>query len=168
MAYCLAIKNGNDYKILDISMLEGFRRISKFKNYNSYSLEEIDIFTSSFDNEVSLKEYLYNNGIIDSDDITKDISIRSKNKEKLVKVDYGLVYEGNKKYLDVYYLRSSILKRVNDYEFLNKLLARYRNSYCNNENIALIRNIMLGNNSGPMYKVLEDFIICEIYLISKL
>lgn len=163
MAYCLTIKNGNDYKLLDISMLDRFNRMSRFRNSNSYSLEEIDLFTSSFDNEISFREYLYNNGVITSDEITKDISIRMKKDGKLVKVDYGLVYSDNKKYLDIYYLRSSILKRACDYEFLNKLLARYRNSYSNNENIALIRNIMLGNNNLSMYKVLEEFIICEIY-----
>lgn len=163
MAYCLTIRENNNFRLLDISLLDGFERLSKFKDCNSYSLNEIDKFTSCFDNEIAFRKYLYNNGIIRIDEITKDISIRMKNKEKLVKVDYGLVFSDSKKYFDEVYLKAIILRRQNDYEFLNKLLARYRNSYCNNENIAIIRNIMLGNNNNNMYRVLSDFVFNEIY-----
>lgn len=163
MAYCLTIKSGNNFRLLDISLLNYFTRLSKFKDSSSYSLNEIDKFTSYFDNEISFREYLYNSDIITIDEITKDLSIRMKKDGKLIKVDYGLVFSDVKKYFDEIYLKAYILSKQNDYVFLNKLLARYRSSYCNNENIALIRNIMLGNNNCSMYKALNDFIFNEIY-----
>ena len=77
MAYYLTIqKNRNRYKEINISLLEEFKRISKFKN--GYSLEEIDYFTSLFDDEVHFKEVLLDKGLISSEDITKEISIRQK------------------------------------------------------------------------------------------
>ena len=163
MAYCLTIKNGNNFRLLDISSLTYFDRLSKFKDKYSYSLNEIDKFTSYFDNEIYFREYLYNSGIITLDEITKDLSIRMKSKDKLVKVEYGLVFSDVKKYFDEVYLIASILSKQNDYVFLNKLLARYRNSYSNNENIALIRNIMIGNSNISIYRVLSDFVFNEIY-----
>jgi len=163
MEYCLTVKSGKKFGLLDISLLGYFMRLSKFKDGYSYSLNEIDNFTSYFENDVVFRKYLYDNNIITFDEITKDISIRMKSKKKLVKVEYGLVFSDVKKYFDEVYLKASILSKQNDYDFLNKLLARYRNSYCNNENIALIRNIMIGNSNMSIYRVLSGFAFNEIY-----
>ena len=57
MAYYLTVKDKKNYKLLDIASLEEFKRLSKFKN-NSYSLEEIDLFTSHFLSEIELKTKL--------------------------------------------------------------------------------------------------------------
>ena len=53
MAYYIVIKDKDNYRKLDISNMKEFTRISKFKN--GYSLEELDLFTSKFNNEVELK-----------------------------------------------------------------------------------------------------------------
>ena len=133
MAYYIVIKNNKDYRKIDISSLKEFTRVSRFKN-DCYSLEELDLFTSKFNDIIDLKEVLYENNLINNDEILSDISIRIKSNNKLVK------------------------------DYLNKLISYYRNSSCNNENIAKIRWILLGNSDEiDLYNVINDFIIKEIF-----
>lgn len=163
MAYYLTIKDKNNYKKLDISSMKEFTRTSKYKN-DRYSLEELDLFTSCFNDEIELKRSLFKQNIIPLEDITNDISIRIKIKDKLEKVKYNLVYKDTYKYLDVIYLKSVLNILSGNKEFLNKLIAYYRNSFCNNENIAKIRWILLGNDGGELNinSVINDFIIKEV------
>lgn len=162
MAYYLTIKRNNEYKKLDLSSLEEFERKSCFKNF-AYSLEEIDCCTSSFDDEISFKEKLYEKGIIEFDDITRELSIRKTSKGDLYKVMYGIVYSGDSKYLDYDYLKMKILSLQNDKEFLKKLVSNYRNSYINNVAIAHIRNCLYSNYNEGLYESLCEFVFREIY-----
>ena len=57
MAYYLTIKEKNNLKLLDVSNLDEFTRLSKYKG-GVYSLEEIDLFTECFDDEIELKRRL--------------------------------------------------------------------------------------------------------------
>ena len=86
MAYYLTIRKNKEYSKLDISSLQEFKKESKFKDKNSYSLQEIDYFTSRFNNEIALKKILLSHGIISEEDIIKEIEIRYKNNNELVKV----------------------------------------------------------------------------------
>lgn len=167
MAYYIVIKDKDNYRKLDISNVKEFSRISKFKN--GYSLEELDLFTSKFNNEVELKRCLYENNIINYDDILSDISIRIKNKDKLDKVRYDFVYSDSFKYLDIMYLKSTVNILSNDLVYLNKLLSYYRNSSCNNENISKIRWILLGNDGYELnlHNVINDFITREVFKINR-
>ena len=163
MAYYLTIKDKNDYKLLDITNTVEFQRLSRFKG-NSYSLEEIDLFTSNFYNEIVLKRKLYEYGVISLDEITKDISIRRKSKNEYKKVMYGLVYHDMKAFLDCYYLRGRFLELQCDTVFLNKLLDHYRNNY-KQENLAKIRAI-LGGYSGDdinIFEALSSFFNDEVF-----
>lgn len=163
MAYYIVIKNNKDYRKIDISSLKEFTRVSRFKN-DCYSLEELDLFTSKFDDVIDLKKVLYENNLINNDEILSDISIRIKSNNKLVKVKYDMVYSNNVKFLDTVYLKSVICTLSNDKDYLNKLISYYRNSSCNNENIAKIRWILLGNSDEiDLYNVVNDFIIKEVF-----
>lgn len=166
MAYYITIKENKGYKLLDITSMQTFRKLSKFKN-NSYSLEEIDLFTSKYPNELVLKKELYNFGIISLEDITKDISIRMKNKDNLEKVRYGLVYSDISKYFDEFYLRMKLLELQNDTVFLNKLLDYYRNSY-KQESLRQINAILQGYNgtSINIYNALNMFFKDTVYDIN--
>lgn len=163
MAYYLTIKDKNNYRLLDITNIDEFQRLSKFRD-NAYSLEEIDLFTSNFYNEITLKRKLYEYGVISLEDITKDISIRRKIKSEYKKVMYGLVYQDIKKYLDTYYLRGRLLELSSDRVFLNKLLDHYRNNY-KQENLAKIRAILQGYNGNDinLYEALSSFYKDEVY-----
>lgn len=163
MAYYFVIEKKNDkFEKIDITSLEGFVKVSKYKN-GGCSLNEIDEFTSLFKDECTLKRVLYENGLIELDDITRELSIRSVNKGNFVKVRYGLVYENMKKYLDYNYLRGVLLIFQNDKDFLEKLVSNYRNSYSNCGTIALIRDSLNYNYRIDMYKVLNEFFRNEIF-----
>lgn len=164
MAYYLTIKEKNNYKTLNITSLEEFTRFSKFKN-DSYSLDEIDIFTSKFDNEMILKRRLYEKGIITVEDIDKKIEIRMKLDGKLKIVHYGLVYRYMAKYLDIKYLEAKILALQNDKTFLNKLLNHYRSSH-NQKSLREINALLNGyiGSDLSMHTSLSEFYKDEIFL----
>lgn len=166
MAYYLTIKEKTQYKLLDVTDMIEFKRLSKYK-INSYSLEELDLFTSKFSDEIELKTKLYENNVITLNEITKEITIRRKNKEELKKVMYDLVYNYNKKYTDEIYVRGMLLSLQGDKTFLNKLLNHYRNSY-KQENLAKIRTLLdyENGNTLKMYEALNAFFIDEIYDIN--
>lgn len=163
MAYYLTIKEKNNLKLLDVSNLDEFTRLSKYKG-GVYSLEEIDLFTECFDDEIELKRRLYENGIIEFDDITKEITIRIKRKGEYIKVMYEPVYGFNKKYIDIFYVRSKFLELQNDRVFLNKLLNRYRHNY-RQDNLTKIRAILNGYSGDDinMFEALSCFFNEEIF-----
>lgn len=164
MAYYLTIKEKNNYKALNISTLSEFKRLSKFKN-NSYSLEELDLFTSKFNNEIELKTTLYQKGIIKKEDLTRKIEVRRKSSGKLEKVQYDLVFREQLKYLDIQYLMMKLLSFSSDKEFLNKLLKHYRNSY-NQKALRQINALIDGysDNDIRIESALNLFFKDEIFL----
>ena len=108
MAYYLTVKRQNKDILIDISMLDEFIKMSKYKN-GGYSLEEIDNLTMSFENEYFFKDALYNKGLIELDDIKKELTIKSKKKEDLEKIRKGLAYKDANRYFDVYGLKIIIM-----------------------------------------------------------
>lgn len=168
MAYYITIKNKDDYKTIDISDHVFFERLSNFKG-DRYSLEELDRFTSNYANELAFRESLLFDGLLDEEEVFKDLSIRIKTKDKKTKeviydkVMYDPVYNDSKKYLDINYLTYKIKSLASDYNFLNKLLNHYRNSYVNNRTNAYIRAFMFGNQELNIYNLLDEFIAREIY-----
>jgi len=166
MAYYLTITKNSLHRTLDITLLDEFKRLSKFKG-GSFSLEEIDECTSKFSNELELKRALYNKGIISLEDIQRELAIRNLYQGTLEKVTYGLVYKEQKKYLDPEYLRTKMQSLKSDKIFLEKLTSRYRNSYCNNLTISDIRNCLSTGFDNDLYKLINKFIIKEIYKENK-
>lgn len=168
MAYYITIKDKDDYKTIDISNHVFFERLSNFKG-DRYSLEELDKFTSNYANELAFRESLLFDGLLDEEEVFKDLSIRMKTKDKKTKeviydkVMYDPVYNDSKKYLDINYLTYKIKSLSYDYNFLNKLLNHYRNSYVNNRTNAYIREFMFGNPELNIYNLLDEFIYREIY-----
>lgn len=167
MAYYLTIKENQNHKLLNISNLEEFKRLSKFKN-ESYSLQEIDIFTSHFEDEITIKRKLYESGVITSEDITKDISIRKKNKGVLEKVRYGLVYKEMSKFLQYQELRFLLLALQEDTIFLKKLLDHYRNCY-KQEGLRQINALLRGYQDTDinMYSALNLFYNDQVIIVNR-
>ena len=168
MAYYITIKDKDDYKTIDITNHVLFERLSNF-NGDRYSLDELDRFTSNYANMLALKEALLFDGLVDEEEVFKDLSIRMKKNDKKAneiiydKVMYEPVFKDSKKYLDIYYLTYKIKSLANDFNFLNKLLNHYRNSYINNRTNAYIREFMFGNPELNIYNLLDEFISREIY-----
>lgn len=84
MAYYLTIANKGEYKKLNLLLLEGFIKTSKFKG-EALSLDELDGLTSKYQDEYEFKKKLYQAGIISIDEITKELSIRRKQNNNLIK-----------------------------------------------------------------------------------
>jgi len=162
MAYYLTVSRNREYKKINILSISKFERTSKFKN-ESCSLEEIDNFTSLYDDEIILKKVLYENGLIDLDDIVRELSIRFPSNGTLKKVNYGVFYKNTKKYLDIDYLRNVLLSLSSDNEFLKKLVTRYRNSYCNNLTVNHIRNYLIYSDEIDINYYLGEFFLNEIF-----
>ena len=160
MAYYLNIKEKQNFKLLDVTGMEEFRRVSKFKS-NSYNLEEIDMFSSQFQDEFELKRKLYEGNVITIDDITKSIEIRRKYDGELEKVTYDLIYKYNKNFLDPQYLKHLFLTLQNDEIFIRKLLSRYRNKKDTEEQLFAIRAILNGYTDTDLdiYNELNKFFI---------
>lgn len=162
MDYYTMVRKNNEYVPLNISDNSNFERLSRY-NGNKYSLEEIDNFTSKFEDEISLRKQLYYEGILSREDITREISIRIKNGDNYKKVMYDPIFKDSKMYLDPIYLLNKMWSLSDDYDFLLALMAHYRNSYVNNETIASIRAYTLGNPELNINELLKDFLIREIY-----
>lgn len=162
MAYYIMVKKNKEYIPLDISDNSNFERLSKY-NGNKYSLEEVDLFTSKFDDEISLREQLYYEGNLDKEDILREITIRIKKDNNYKKVMYNPIYRDAYKYLDPYFLLNKMWSLSDDYDFLLALMVHYQNSYVNNETIASIRAYTLGNSELKINNLLKEFLIREIY-----
>ncbi len=163
MAYYFTVRDKKEYKPLEIHKSELFQRLSRFKGA-SYSLEEIDKFTINFPNEVSLRVYLNEIGVLSASDINREITVRQKIKGELRKVKYSIIYEDMAKYLDFDYLRNQILARSGDIDFLKKLTSYYRNSACGSFSINSIISFLFDRYDGivDINKLLDDFLFAEV------
>ena len=166
MAYFLTIRKQNKDIPIDISKLDEFIKLSKYKN-GGYSLEEIDLLTMSFSNEYFFRETLYNRGLLALEDITKDITIRSKRNDKLEKVRYGLAYYDAKDYFDFNSLKYILHSKLRDEVFIERFLLYYRNSYINGINISKMRYAVNTNNIELLYSVFEEFYYKEVFRIDS-
>lgn len=161
MAYYLTVKRQNKDISIDISKLDEFVKLSKYKS-GGYSLDEIDRLTMAFDNEYFFKEALYNKGLIEISDIPKEFSIRNKKKDGLEKIRKGIAYSDASRYFDVYGLKFILLSKQKDSVFISKLLAYYRNSYINSINVSKMRYAFNINDLRLLNSVLGEFYMKEI------
>lgn len=135
-------------------------------------LEEIDRITTCFNDEYDLKEYFIKNGLMSYQDYDKSVCIRYKSKGKVKKLQYGVLYSGDKDFLNIPFIVSYLESKIDDILLLEKLCNHYRNSYIEGTNINMIREyINMVRNSGKISledidkikDALNAFIIKEIY-----
>lgn len=162
MAYYLMLNK----KQINLNNVDNFKRISNLKG-NSYTLEEIDNFTSMYKAQDLLKQELYKSSLISSKDLESKLYIARKIKGELEKVKYDPVFLLDKKYLNIPYLTNLILSLNEDNDFLNNLITYYRNSYVNNEIISIIRYYLIAKDMHmidyDINELLRTFIQKEIY-----
>ena len=73
MAYYLTIRKKDTYIPIDIECLDCFTKLSKYKS-GGYSLEEIDRCTMNYINEYFFKGGLYKAGLIELEDIARELT----------------------------------------------------------------------------------------------
>lgn len=112
--YKIGIFNRKEGRIID---LESITKLEK--------LENLDNFTTAFNNESELKIYLFNQGLITNEELKENISIMYKYNGKIKKLN--IFYQDMKKYLDMVHLRFELKGLSSNLEFLEKLANFYSN-----------------------------------------
>ena len=110
--YKLGIYNKKEARIID---LDKIIKISK--------LENLDEFTSDFNNEDEFKLYLLNKGLITNYELKQNISVMYKYSGKIKKLP--IIFQDMKKYLDIFYLKAKLLESSQNLELLEKLARHY-------------------------------------------
>ena len=162
MAYYFMISNKEGYKSIDLNIHPCFNRISKF-NGDKYSLEEIDNFTSSFANELALRESLWYNWLLNENEVFKQIFILYKDKGYFKRVKYNLVFQDASKYLNPVFLNYMLKSLFQDNCFVNRFLSYYGNSIVNSDIVCAIREYTFGNPELDIYNLIDEFLNREIY-----
>lgn len=149
-----------------------WKQIPEFSKLNNYMLSDLDIFTSSFNNEEEIKEKLIISGLITKENYNKKLCIRYKSRGKVKKLGYGLFYSDDKRFLDDAYITYYLESNIEQLSLLEKLCNHYRNSYIQGSNILAIRNyINLVKNGADLFpedleniiSAIKDFVLREIY-----
>lgn len=120
-----------------------WNKISEYKFLNDKVLRDIVIFTTSFQDESELKQYLNNNNLLEQENINKKLKIIYKSKGQYKKLQYGISFKEDAKYFDTSYMIRFLWNKVYDYKFLEKLCNHYRNSYIQQNNIYELRNYII-------------------------
>lgn len=132
MAYYLTFeKKRQEYIPLDITKSSCFTRLSRLKGMGS-EINEIDMFTTSFNHEQELRLHLLSNGILNPEYADKKLSVRKKEHDDYKKVMYDILYQK-----DLIYLAdpSRIIRRINnklatnDFEFICEYAAHFSKDY---------------------------------------
>lgn len=101
MAYYFMVESKKGKQVpIEISNSKYFQdEIRKYKKTFAYSLQEIDRFTTMFDNETELRERLFEEGTLPFHLIDKQLSIRCLNKNEYSKVPYDFLYQNDIEYI---------------------------------------------------------------------
>lgn len=184
--YRLCYLGYGGYKSIDLSKLECL------KGFKVTDIKVIDDFTTNFESEEELIEYLKKNGLIDSS--VKKISItvdKKENNNVINKKIYNgekLMFKNDKKYLNASYIYQWLINNRNDYDAISIICDNYINKYKNAYNridgssfiLGLFTSILnlaikLKNNKESMSlrqineynDSISDFIDLEFYKIDK-
>lgn len=162
--YMLSIKRANGFEELMWNKVEGF------ENLNVHNLEDLDKFTTSFENEEKMKLALLMSGVMKPSDASKSLTIKYKNRGSYKTLMYGPAYKEDKKFFDEAYLASYIKSKRRDIIFLEKLCNHYRNSHVQGGNVAYLRNYInymrcnaLPEDEHLFDRIISDFVIRECF-----
>ena len=84
---------GKPNEPLDLTKLTNFERTGNLKSPKLYTLKELIKLTTKYDSELDFKYALFRSGIIDINDITKDLSIRGIKENNKVGKPKEIVYK---------------------------------------------------------------------------
>lgn len=127
MAYYLLLDNRNKKRFLEIPKIHNKGQKPRYKSSEAFSLEEIDNFTTMFNSESEMKEYLLAKNIIKENELDKDIIILKKYQNQYHKINHNIIYEQYKEYLNEKNITYKIRSRENDKDFLKELINYYYN-----------------------------------------
>ena len=146
--YFMARTSKGDYQKLDITKSTCFTKLSKFRQPGACSLEEIDMFTTAFFNELELRTHLIEEGILPINLADKQLSIRIPKNNIYHKVMYDFLYQKDIEYIaNPAALLNEIYRRdiSNDFLFLRELANNYQGFHDCSSSAPELRE--LANNS---------------------
>ena len=119
--YFLALeRNVNDYYPIDWHL----SIIKPIGLQNIDDLLEIDKLTSQMD-EHALKQIFVEDGLLEEHELSKNLVIIFKEKEKTRKLDDGILLPGEKEGLTPEYISNFILKNANNKEMMNLIYTQF-------------------------------------------
>ena len=130
MAYYLTVETKRgEYLPINISNSKCFQdTIRRFKKTCAYTLEEIDRFTMMFNDEIELRERLFEEGILSLKYFDKPLSIRYSLKDEYIKVPNDFLYQDDLEYIyEPARLVKHILKRYydNDFQLIKRIVNKF-------------------------------------------
>ena len=177
---------GKPNKILNLTKLTNFERTSCYKSEKLYTLKDIIKLTTNYDDELDFKTALFYSGIIELDDITKDIVVRSSGNsiedQKIGKIN-DVIYKPCINLFKPSVLKELYLRKIdlpNDYGFLMNLVKEFKPYGISHDTgrrtsevfIDEIYNILINYERNPEYvdisllqRAINDFINHEIYYV---
>lgn len=172
---------GKPNEPLDLTKLIDFERTGNLRSPKLYTLKELIKLTTKYDSELEFKYALFRSGIIDINDITKDLSIRGIKENNKVGKPKEIVY---KPCIDLF--RPQVIKElylnktdlIKDYEFLKKLIKEFKpypvshdiGRYTSEIFLDEINNIMINYDPECFYdekmkEIMNNFINHEMYFV---
>jgi len=158
MAYYLTVeKKKQEYLPLDITKSSCFTRLSRLKGMGS-EINEIDMFTTSFNHEQELRLHLLSNGILSPEYANKKLTVRKKDHDDYKKVMYDILYQK-----DLIYLAdpNQLIRRINnklvinDFLFISEYAAHFSKDYgCSSTALEILR---YANDSIRMNAINKHF-----------
>ena len=162
MAYYLTVESKRDEFIpLEIKHSIYFQIVkTKYDKKCAYTLEEIDNFTTMFDNELELRKALIYEGILPIDLKNRKLSIRILRKGKYEKIKYDFLYQKDLEYLvNPLLVVEEIMKRYyqNDFLFLQKFAGNFSNFYeCSTTAPEVLQSATISLREGRRHYLLES------------
>ena len=169
-AYQLMIRK-QKYVPINLRCHSGFIIDSTLKQDHLATLREIDLLTTQY-SEIDFRKSLLNEGLISSDDLCSQISIRFSKSGKLITLNDSIIFSDGKSYLDIDRLKDILKLLSDDDSFIRELLSRYlpkddgiynTREYLNLDTLKIIEGVL--NNNINLYR-LKSFLLPYINIIS--
>lgn len=155
--YKLGISNKKESRVIDLES------VAKIKD-----LKTLDELTTLFNSENELKAFLFNQGLINEDELNQNICILYRYNGKVKKTP--VFYKDMGRYLDLVSLRYELKVLSGDIEFLEKLANYYSNGSTSYNkqglNVAEIRhylNDVRRNGGQPFYSTMLETAIEDLF-----
>lgn len=134
MAYYFMVETKKgEYQPLNISKSKYFPVVKpKYKKENAHTLQEIDQFTTLFNDEIELRKILLEEGILPLEYALKPLSTRFLNKNEYNKVMYDFLYQKDIEYIiSPTKIIETIMKEYyrNNFLFIQKLANHFSKHY---------------------------------------
>lgn len=139
MRYFLAIeRKPNDFDPIDLSL----SIVKPVDAKNTTDLITIDQLTLQIE-EQALKQTFFEDGLIEEEELPKNLVIIFREKEKTRKLQEGILLPGEEEALHLEYISDFILKNLSDKELMNWLYTQFNSKEISPE----FRNLINGINS---------------------